>query len=612
MKKHYSHIIIQTAGLMVIWLLLMIPCIYNAFPLVTSDSGTYIGSGLKGWVPIDRPLFYGLFVGFLSFKQSLWYPIIAQNLILAYLLVQVYRYFLKTVKNGMVYFFVTLFICSLTGIAWYSAQLMPDIFVGIGFFCMVLLLVKPIKKTELIILTIIYIISLITHNSHMLIFCMLTLVILVVVMMNIFSIRNVIPIKNVYYILIISIGSWIINPTINFIYEGKFKHSGSPYAFLVAKYAENGILTAYLKEKCVPKINTTHQIENGTYFLKNLQSNLFLDVEGYSMEAGAKVHQWEYTGADNQQFRLEKISPQVVKIASVKSGKYVTSYQNNEGKFALKQDHPANNYSQLFEINYDAGTQSVSLKLNKGDVYIGSDTVSRNLGIQFIEGNRSEAAYCRYQLISAANCFCYFKDSIPANAMAFLWDGKSILSRTGNWANHEKEYKLVMHDILFSPDYFWRNVKAAWHATTIQLTRNNIGDGIAKYDTTSSPYYAIKTNLPELKTKFLQSRENRGELEFVLLNYLNEYLMKISLSVVVLMLLVSYFRKKITVKLVVFACLTLMMLFINAFVTGAMANILDRLQSRISWLLPLAALMMVYNFLEQRPKEGNEEVASEK
>lgn len=57
-------LIAKITWVIVLLFVLMIPCIYNAFPLVTSDSGTYIASGIQGWVPIDRPLFYGLFVGF--------------------------------------------------------------------------------------------------------------------------------------------------------------------------------------------------------------------------------------------------------------------------------------------------------------------------------------------------------------------------------------------------------------------------------------------------------------------------------------------------------------------------------------------------------------------
>lgn len=597
-----SSIIGQFFCTTVIFLLLMLPSIFNAFPLVTSDSGTYIGSGIQGWVPIDRPLMYGLFVGFLSFKHSLWYPIIVQNIILAFLLFKIYDHFLAEVKNKMIYVFISFFICTVTGIAWFSAQLMPDVFVGIGFLSLILLLLKPLRKVEKIILSIFYLLSLATHNSHILIFNLLIFVIAAVVLFNVFSIQQLIPKQRLYFVVFLSLFSLLLNPSINLIYEGKFKHSGSPYAFLVAKYAENGVLSVYLKEKCTIGSTNSKHLEQGTYFFKNSKSNLFWDVEGYSMNAGGKIHQWEYTGADNQKFSIEKVNGNNVRIFSVKSGLYMTVFTNAEGKLAIKQDLAINDNSQLFEILTGKESKEVIVKLKDREVYLASDTNTQALGMQFMEGIDPKADYCKFELVSAANCFCYFKDSIPNNAMVFLWHPKSIFSRTGNWANHEKDYKFVMHDILFSPQYFGKNVNAAFKATLTQLTRNNVGDGIAKYDTTSSPYFAIKNNLPSNKTPFLQSRENRGELNFVLLNYINEYLMKISILIIGLFLLIPYLRKRMSADMIVFTCISLLMLLINAFVTGAMANILDRLQSRISWLLPFIAIMIIINLFERQSK----------
>jgi hypothetical protein len=60
--------------------------IYNGFPLVTSDSGTYINSAIQLTVPDDRPITYGLFILITGFKKSLWFVIFTQGLLLAWLL----------------------------------------------------------------------------------------------------------------------------------------------------------------------------------------------------------------------------------------------------------------------------------------------------------------------------------------------------------------------------------------------------------------------------------------------------------------------------------------------------------------------------------------------
>ena len=72
--------------------LLMSGAIYNRFPLVYPDTGTYIFSAMELQAPLDRPIFYGLF---LRATQALslnpWWPALAQTLILAALLVLLIR-----------------------------------------------------------------------------------------------------------------------------------------------------------------------------------------------------------------------------------------------------------------------------------------------------------------------------------------------------------------------------------------------------------------------------------------------------------------------------------------------------------------------------------------
>ena len=60
---------------------LLIPSVANGFPILFSDVGTYIASGFNKFVPIDRPIIYGLFLRHTSLAHSLWFVIISQALI---------------------------------------------------------------------------------------------------------------------------------------------------------------------------------------------------------------------------------------------------------------------------------------------------------------------------------------------------------------------------------------------------------------------------------------------------------------------------------------------------------------------------------------------------
>jgi hypothetical protein len=477
---------------------------------------------------------------------------------------------------------------------------MPDIFVGIGFLSLLILMLNKNSTLQTIGLCLLYVVSLIVHNSHQLIFTLFTFVLLVLVATNLFNLKATLSLKKAGTLFSLTLLCWLVNPSINLFYDGKFKHSGAPYAFLTAKYAENGVLAEYLKNTCIVDINKN----KSSYFIRNLKSNLFLDVEGYSLQPGAKVHQWEYTGVDNQEFAIEKQSPPFVRIKSVKSGKYLTAYYYPNGQLALKQDNLLNSNSQLFEVtSIQNQPNKISIKLKDKNVFIATDTVGIGLGMQFIECNNSNLEICQFEIISAANCFCNYKDKIPKKAIGFLWDENSILSKTGNWSNHEQAYKKVMNDILFSPDYFWLNTKAAVRATAVQLTRNKLGDGVYQYDTLSSPYNAIKNNFPKHKKTFIKDRQNIGEINLSFQNFINEWLMLFSCIALFIILIVKRFRNTLNQKLVLFTFSTLMLLVINAFVTGAIANILDRLQSRISWILPLLILILITNILQHEKQK---------
>ena len=50
--------------------ILIIPAFYNGFPLVYSDTGAYISSGMELIFPIDRPITYGLFMRLCSLIEQ--------------------------------------------------------------------------------------------------------------------------------------------------------------------------------------------------------------------------------------------------------------------------------------------------------------------------------------------------------------------------------------------------------------------------------------------------------------------------------------------------------------------------------------------------------------
>ncbi len=86
-------------------------------------------------------------------------------------------------------------------------------------------------------------------------------------------------------------------------------------------------------------------IPDGTYKLLNRRTGRALDVAGNSRENGAKIHQWEYTGATNQQWKLAAAGGGYYTLVGVDSGKAldVANSSKDEGVAVQQWDFNGSN-----------------------------------------------------------------------------------------------------------------------------------------------------------------------------------------------------------------------------------------------------------------------------
>ncbi|MDB5776910.1 MAG: hypothetical protein JWP38_3043 [Herbaspirillum sp.] len=110
--------------------LLLIPAILNGFPLIFSDTGTYIEAAVRHNIPGDRTVFYSLFLYALHWKINLWPPLLAQSLISVYLIRLLFKTFSNKFEEQDVAF-STLALTFFSSLPWFVGQIMPDIFSGL-------------------------------------------------------------------------------------------------------------------------------------------------------------------------------------------------------------------------------------------------------------------------------------------------------------------------------------------------------------------------------------------------------------------------------------------------------------------------------------------------
>lgn len=238
-KKSLIHILLTA-------LMLMVVVFYNGFPLTENDTGAYIECGIKNIIPQDRSVFYAWFLRYTSMWSSLWYTVIAQCLLTAWLLHRLMKVLLGE-RHLRDYLLISALIVSFTCVSWVSGFLMPDIFAALLLLAIILLFTDKASQAWVRVLYVLVIfISVVVHNSHFLILGLFGAVLAFWFVVK----RNVQGIKNAVALVGIAAMSWALACGVNYAYGYGFTYSRGTHAFMVTKFAETGILSRYLDENC--------------------------------------------------------------------------------------------------------------------------------------------------------------------------------------------------------------------------------------------------------------------------------------------------------------------------------------------------------------------------
>lgn len=233
-------------------LLLIAPAIENGFPLLFSDSGTYLVSGQIDYVPVDRPIIYGLFVRHISLSWSVWLPVIVQSLILNFLLLQLFKNFVGARYPYLLLFLTCLLLSFTTGVDFYCGQISADIFSGIiilTVFLIYFLNNPPFWKIAF--LTLIFGFSLISHLSHIpLSLALIGIILIVELLRRRFRKKRFQKLNRIVLLVATLALSLLTLATVNYSFGAGFKLSRASNIVIGARMIESGIANEYLKRNC--------------------------------------------------------------------------------------------------------------------------------------------------------------------------------------------------------------------------------------------------------------------------------------------------------------------------------------------------------------------------
>lgn len=242
--SHKTHILLFLLCI----LSLLIPAFYNRFVILGADSASYMYSGIEGFLPVDRPFYYGFFFRHSSLKFSLWLTLISQAIIVFYTLFLFNKYlFGLSTKINLIFVFCFLLCANFfSGLPILASSISADVFSGLVFLSSVLVLSGKLLLHERIIISLIFLLSVSVHFSH---------VPIAIATMFIYAFFEFVKQKedrkqiSLLFISYAFAATFIIQ-SLNFMIFQKFVYSQISNVFITGRFAENGYLKEYLNNDC--------------------------------------------------------------------------------------------------------------------------------------------------------------------------------------------------------------------------------------------------------------------------------------------------------------------------------------------------------------------------
>ena len=227
---------------------LLAPAIWNGFPLVFFDTGGYIAAAMELKLVPGRSLFYGAFLWLTTLGwQFFWGPVVIQALATLWMIHQVLRH--HSLPSGPL---ATASFCTvlgtLTGISWYTGQLMPDGMVPLTVLALYLTGFhwRKLNRLERFLVTVCTLLGMLSHMS-----CLALALGLVAVLCaaRLLGRGQGIAVCILPPALMVA-ATLLCMPLVHLGVSGTFGYTPGGPAFLFGRLVQDGIAQRWLAEHC--------------------------------------------------------------------------------------------------------------------------------------------------------------------------------------------------------------------------------------------------------------------------------------------------------------------------------------------------------------------------
>ena len=284
----YYFLSLALSGYLLLWV-----AIFNGYAIFFPDSGEYLGVSFYWQPAIYRTISYSIFIRLVSFGTSPWLVIIAQSVIVIFVLHSVFKFILREnvpfEREGLLFLGLILFLTFGTTLPWFVGQIMPDVFTGLAMLSLFLLLYDSgmsVVRTAL--LSAVLCLSVATHITHLLTVAFLLLAIVVFRLFAAF--RMFWPARSpkgiVAFVLVPVLAISGLLTLSNWSSGYGFSLSPARPIFLLGRLMESGMAADYLQQRCAVEEFTAckylHNLPKSSEELLWRANPLFNEMGGWS------------------------------------------------------------------------------------------------------------------------------------------------------------------------------------------------------------------------------------------------------------------------------------------------------------------------------------------
>jgi hypothetical protein len=245
-RGRYHHPMGWTVACIAMLIALVSPAIWNRFPIVFYDTGGYLVRPFEATLGMGRSALYGAFLT-LGIEHNFWLNIAVQAALVVWLVVLTLR--LHGFGRPWLATAIVLGLCAFTGLPWYTAQLMPDIFVPISVLALALLAFyrTALRKLEIIALLLVIAAAIASHMS------ILALAIGITVLLVVWQALPAwihLPRPGLALPVFAVVTGVLLAPLSNLAVTGQFAFTPGGFNFVFSRMVQDGIVKRYLADHC--------------------------------------------------------------------------------------------------------------------------------------------------------------------------------------------------------------------------------------------------------------------------------------------------------------------------------------------------------------------------